>query len=497
MRHTRSLFRPTWAALAASALIAACGGGSASAPPGSEDTTPPTVAITDNVSGVDAATGNILFTFTFSEAVTDFSTEDVIVTGGDKGTFTIVSDTVATLLVTPTANSTGTVQVSVAAGAFSDFAENASVTASNASQAFDTRPVTTPSTTIATFEESPAATLIAFEGASFEAATDGTRQVAKLNKLTTSQPWAGATLLTCPAGTDGFTPAIPFTANHQSISVMVKAPRAGVVFTLKAEGAGANAGSAVFAQTSNTGTDWEKLTFNFANKTAGDDLDITKVYNKFSIFPNWTEVATDTANRVAETSDRVYLFDDFKFEGVSTTLNPCPPSQAPASASADPTATPVVTVFSDANGYTPPNGITWTFRTGWSSADYEPASVANNNVLKYSNLSFVGIQPDNDATVDASSASHLNLDVWTPNISTFRIKLVDFGANGVWEQTNSDNTEHEVSVDMSGHLGQWRRIRIPLSDFTGLTARGHLAQIIFSTPAAGTVFVDNVFFSSN
>jgi hypothetical protein len=45
-------------------------------------------------------------------------------------------------------------------------------------------------------------------------------------------------------------------------------------------------------------------------------------------------------------------------------------------------------------------------------------------------------------------------------------------------------------------LNAWNSYDIPLSDFTGLTTRSHIAQLIFSgNPAgAGTVFIDNVYF---
>lgn len=138
MRHHFTYFRPTWAALAASALVAACGGGSAGAPAGTEDTTPPTVTITDNVSEANA-TADITFTFTFNEAVSGFTTDDVTVTGGQKGTFSMASNNQsATLVVTPTANSTGTVQVSVAAGSFIDLADNANTAAASGSQDYNT-----------------------------------------------------------------------------------------------------------------------------------------------------------------------------------------------------------------------------------------------------------------------------------------------------------------------------------------------------------------------
>ncbi|MEY4979402.1 MAG: hypothetical protein RLZZ352_1672 [Pseudomonadota bacterium] len=141
MKPQPTLFRPTWAALATAALLAACGGGDAEAPPGTKDTTAPTLSISDSVSAATAS-GDITFNFSFSEAVTGFSADDISVTGGTKGSFSMASNGLsATLVVAPTANSTGTVQVSVAAGTFTDVAENPSTSAANASQAFDT---TTP-----------------------------------------------------------------------------------------------------------------------------------------------------------------------------------------------------------------------------------------------------------------------------------------------------------------------------------------------------------------
>jgi len=41
--------------------------------------------------------------------------------------------------------------------------------------------------------------------------------------------------------------------------------------------------------------------------------------------------------------------------------------------------------------------------------------------------------------------------------------------------------------------GTWLQLDLPLSSFTGLTNRGHLAQLILSSSTA-TVFVDNVYF---
>jgi hypothetical protein len=82
------------------------------------DTKAPTVTVTPGLN-------NTLYTFTFSEAVTGFTSEDITVTNGTAGVFTPVSGTQYTLAVTPAAGATPT--VSVRAGAAADAAGNQSI----------------------------------------------------------------------------------------------------------------------------------------------------------------------------------------------------------------------------------------------------------------------------------------------------------------------------------------------------------------------------------
>ncbi|WP_237133444.1 Ig-like domain-containing protein, partial [Pseudohongiella sp. O18] len=106
----------------------------------------PVLTITDNVSGV--ASGDVTFTFTFDQAMKtgEFTASDINVTNGTKGTFTAVSSTVYTLVVTPTANSTGNITVSVGAGAATSDVTGRNNLAASATQAFDTaNDITAPS----------------------------------------------------------------------------------------------------------------------------------------------------------------------------------------------------------------------------------------------------------------------------------------------------------------------------------------------------------------
>jgi len=279
------------------------------------DSVPPTVVISDNVSG-DTATGPVKFTFTFSEDIgTSFTDSDVVVTGvagGTVGTLTKESNLVYSLVVTPATSTTGTINVSVAAGAFSDLANNASIDSATASQAYDTNLPTAP-IVAPTRPTVPAANVISLLSDAYSNhAVDSWRA-----------PWGGATVLT---------------------DVMVGA----------------------------------------------------------------------------------------------------------------------------------------------------------DHVKKYTSLDFVGIQTET-SMVDASSMKFVHLDVWTPDVTVFKLKLVDFGANGHWDGTGvADDVESELTFNSTSTpalvTGSWVSLDIPLSSFTSLTTRAHLAQYVLSTVGGGTVFIDNFYF---
>ncbi len=152
----RSLLHVPAAVLLASALLAGCGGGDAEAPPPAvaatpappappaPDTTAPTVTVANDVSAT-TATGPVTFTFVFSEDVgVSFDRTDITVAGGTAGAFNRISGSQATLVVTPPANTNGTMTVSVAAGRFTDIAGNANTVAATGSKAFDVRIPTAP-----------------------------------------------------------------------------------------------------------------------------------------------------------------------------------------------------------------------------------------------------------------------------------------------------------------------------------------------------------------
>ena len=165
---------------------------------------------------------------------------------------------------------------------------------------------------------------------------------------------------------------------------------------------------------------------------------------------------------------------------------------APAVAAPTPTraAADVVSLFS--NAYT--NVPVGTWSATWDQADVADVQVAGNTTKKYTNLTFAGVE-FTTPTVNAAEMTHLHVDVWVNDDEAFRLKLVDFGADGAFG--GGDDTEHEVALSAGTTpgiaAGEWNSLDIPLSSFTGLLNRGHLAQLIISGTSA-TVYLDNLYF---
>lgn len=136
-----------------------------------------------------------------------------------------------------------------------------------------------------------------------------------------------------------------------------------------------------------------------------------------------------------------------------------------------------------------------TWSAAWDQADVQDTQIAGNDVKTYTNLLFAGIEFTTQ-TVNATLMTHLHLDVWLPAGTTFKVKLVDFGADGVFSPA-VDDREHELTFNAGSTppitTGTWVALEIPLADFVNLTTRGHLAQLILSGDAR-TVYVDNLYF---
>ena len=182
----------------------------------------------------------------------------------------------------------------------------------------------------------------------------------------------------------------------------------------------------------------------------------------------------------------VYIDNIFFYQDESTVANePTTPAPTPTHATDK-----VVSIYSDAYENVPV--ATWS--ADWDMADVSDTQVAGNPVKKYTLNGFSGIELASPFA-DAGNMSHFHLDVWVPEQITgnLNIKLVDFGPDGVYG--GGDDVEHELTLPEITP-GEWNSIDIPLSDFTNLVTRNHVAQVLLIGNVP-TLYLDNLYMYSD
>ncbi len=235
------------------------------------------------------------------------------------------------------------------------------------------------------------------------------------------------------------------------------------------------------------------------NLPTGVDQTIGVAPAYFTFSSSETSVATVSSSGVVSIIDAgaaviTAKLGDIDAQG-SLTLQSSGQAVAPQVAAPTPTVSPdsVISLFS--NAY--PNVPVDTWNTGWqfSTAESFDLQIAGNDVKRYRNLNFVGIEFASQ-TINATAMTHFHIDIWTPDPTTppaaFKVLLVDFGANGTFG--GGDDVSHEISF-ASPILAsqQWVSLDVPLASFTGLTTRAHLAQLVLSGDLPN-VYIDNVYF---
>jgi hypothetical protein len=169
---------------------------------------------------------------------------------------------------------------------------------------------------------------------------------------------------------------------------------------------------------------------------------------------------------------------------VNASAPPPVPAPAPTVPAAD-----VISLFS--NVY--PNVPVDTWSADWDRANLTDFQIAGDDVKAYTDMGYAGIDFSSN-TIDATDMTHFHVDVWVPNGTTFKVKLVDFGADG--EFGGGDDREQELTFNPGTtpavFPGTWSDLDIPLSLYTVLTTRTNIAQLIFS--GASTAYVDNIYF---
>lgn len=266
-------------------------------------------------------------------------------------------------------------------------------------------------------------------------------------------------------------------SEKRTIKIKVYSPAAGEQVNLKLEDAvDAAISTEVIAETT-VANEWEELSFSFSSRDSDK-------YQKMVLFFNFN------GNKDAAT---VHYFDDIVLVEGGGAEEPEGPSSVPAVAAQAPTLDEslVISLFSDAYD----NVTVDTWRTEWSDAVLTDTLIAGNAVKKYSKLDNVGVETVNNQ-IDATSMTHFHVDVWTADATEIKIKLVDFGANKGYDGPGvGDDKEHEIVIENPAQE-EWVSLNIPLSNFTGLTTRANIAQLIFvgAPTAANTIFMDNIYF---
>lgn len=238
------------------------------------------------------------------------------------------------------------------------------------------------------------------------------------------------------------------------------------------------------------------VTFNLPN---GQDQDVNASAAYFSFESSDPSVATvdesgvvqvlgsGTATITARLGD-VPAVGSVTVTSTGAAVRPATPAPAPVQEAGD-----VISIYSDAyddvivdfyNGF-------WEF----SSTLDDRFMIGTDEMIRYNMLNFVGIQ-FTQPTIDVTDMTHFHIDIWTPEDTalpnTFKVLLVDLGPDGTFD--GGDNTSHELTFTAPTlQSEQWVSLDIPLSDFTGLTTRSNLAQIVLSGELS-TVYVDNMYF---
>ncbi len=300
-------------------------------------------------------------------------------------------------------------------------------------------------------------------------------------KATGAETFAGTTLSEDLGGTPndpGFASPIPFADDASVISVRVWSSAADIPVRLKVENS-MDANVSVETETLTTAAGaWQTLEFEFKTQASGTPaLDFDASYNKLTIFFNFGDSPAE---------DETYYWDDVIFTGTTTVGEEPVPMEAAPTPTVDPAF--VISMFSDAYDDVPVD----TWLTTWSAAGLEDIEIEGNPTKLYTGLDFAGIETVGPNAIDLVSTemTHLHVDFWSPNSTTFRIKLVDFGGDGFG---GGNDTEFEIPFELAQE--EWVSLDIPLEDFEGMNQEDVSQFIISSLPTgSSTVYLDNIYY---
>jgi hypothetical protein len=237
---------------------------------------------------------------------------------------------------------------------------------------------------------------------------------------------------------------------------------------------------------SHTGSGWETITFTF-NQGLDNSTTANGVYSAFVIYYNWNI----SGNTFGTPDNRVFYVDNIKGTAVAVVPDPAPSTAAPVPNYPN---AQVYSVYNDTNSYTTTFPIAYSFGHLAGEPDLD-ASATVNKAYKF-NFGIAG-WGQGEAMANLSTYQFVSFDYWAqPGLPNgFRFVLIS---------NNGGVTEHFYQVGTNETLvtGQWKKVEIPMSYFTGLGFAStnffqwKVSPFANSVDNAGFVYVDNILFTT-
>lgn len=306
-----------------------------------------------------------------------------------------------------------------------------------------------------------------------------TTQVLKIVGNPAGEPWQGINLnLTSPTN---------LTAT-QTMTMDVFSDVA-ITFLVKVTGGVGGPATVAAAASHPGGSTWQTISFTFNTSLDGQGAPATGIYNKFVIHTYWVagETSFFPGGNPIPRPDRTFYVDNIKGPLGTPPVIPTPADAAPVPTAANET---VYSIYNDTNSYTTTFPVAYSFGTLSAEPDLDPTSVVN-KALRF-NFGIAG-WGQGEANANVSSYGFVSFDYWAqPDLPNgFRFVMIS-NSGGV--------TEHVYQVGTNEPLvtGQWKKVEIPMSFFTGI---GFASTNFFqwkcspfndSVDNAGYVYVDNI-----
>ena len=139
----------------------------------------------------------------------------------------------------------------------------------------------------------------------------------------------------------------------------------------------------------------------------------------------------------------------------------------------------VISLFS--NAYTDLVGTDW-FPNWGQTTVVTDVQIATNPTKKYTNFNYQGVQFA--TAINVTTMGYLHIDLWTPNITSFKVFLVN----------TPPLTQLEQAVTLTPALSGWNSFDIPLASYNTIVKTG-IGQLKLESVPSGTIaYLDNLYF---